>query len=159
MTTKTLDKLIPWYFVLFFVVLTCIYSFFMTIAHDTYPGVVTEKAYDKGLKYNDTIARAEQQEHLGWKGVIASDTTAKGEAHVVLTLTDAAAKPVTGAKVTLWFQRPVKEGMDEKAAMKEIAPGAYEATTALKAKGLWEVSAAAEAEGKSFQVSKKVTFQ
>jgi len=56
------DKLIPWYFVIFFLVLFIVDGIFVYLATSTHTGVVTENAYEKGLRYNEVIERARAAE-------------------------------------------------------------------------------------------------
>ncbi|TAL31935.1 MAG: hypothetical protein EPN97_10275 [Alphaproteobacteria bacterium] len=158
MTARASDRFIPWYIVLFFAAQAALYAWFLHIAHDSYPGVVTEKAYDKGLKYNDIIASSEQQAQLGWTSSITTSYTATGAAQVKFSLKDAAGKPVTNARVAVWFVRPVKSGMDVQLDMKPSGDGVFTAETGLPARGLWELRVRAESGGKSYQASRKVSF-
>ena len=58
---------IPLYFVMFFITLAILDSFFVYIALSTHNGVVTENAYEKGLNYNRTIEQAETAKKLNQK--------------------------------------------------------------------------------------------
>jgi nitrogen fixation protein FixH len=157
MTARPSDKFIPWYIVAFFVSQMALFAWFFQLAHDSYPGVVTEKAYEKGLKYNDTIAQAERQEQLGWTSVVTMQYL-DGKAHVELLLKDAGGQPISGATASAWFVRPARGGMDGRIVMKHSAGGIYVAELALPARGLWEVRVAAERRGQTYQTSRKVVF-
>lgn len=147
------DKYIPWYIVLFFVVQASVLGWFCYLADSTYTGLVTEQAYEKGLKYNQTIARYEAQQKLGWTSVIAQKD---GGIEMMLSATDK--KPVTGAQAQLWLVRPVRAGADQRLTMTETAPGRYFAVVAPPEKGLWEARISVEKEGQSFQASRRVEF-
>lgn len=64
------DKLIPWYFVLFFVVIGAVNAVMVTLAVRTHTGTVTDHPYEKGLAYNKVVDAANAQEKLGWKSDI-----------------------------------------------------------------------------------------
>jgi len=56
------DRIIPLYFVAFFVVIAIFDGIFVYLATSTHSGVVTENAYQKGLNYNQYIDAYNQQE-------------------------------------------------------------------------------------------------
>ncbi|MCH2038403.1 MAG: FixH family protein [Rickettsiales bacterium] len=64
------DKLIPWYFVMFFVFLAIVDGTFVTIATSTHRGLVTDNAYEKGLNYNETISAYDAQKNLNWDSTL-----------------------------------------------------------------------------------------
>ena len=59
------DRIIPLYFVAFFVFIAIMDGIFVYLATTTHSGVVTENAYQKGLNYNQYITAYDQQEMLG----------------------------------------------------------------------------------------------
>lgn len=156
-TARPSDRFIPWYFVLFFVVLTVVFAGFAYIARSTHPGLVTEKAYDKGLKYNNVIARAEAQEKLGWTSTLTTKFD-NGHAVVSLSLKDAKGQPLESAQVSLWFIRPVQAGMDVKEAMQPASKGVYAGRAVLPARGLWDVRIEAVKGDARYQTSKRAEF-
>ena len=65
--SKNKDNIIPYYFVLFFIIIAFLDSIFVFIAFYSFRGVIIENSYEKGLKYNQTIIASEKQELLNWK--------------------------------------------------------------------------------------------
>ncbi len=55
------------YLMTFFIVSFVIDMSFIYASKFSYSGVVTEKPYDKGISYNDTIIKNNNQESLDWK--------------------------------------------------------------------------------------------
>lgn len=59
------DRLIPWYFVMAFLVVFAVNGLFIYLATSTNRGVVTENAYEKGLAFDRIVEasrkRKEQQ--------------------------------------------------------------------------------------------------
>ena len=155
MTARPSDRFIPWYIVLFFVVQFPLFGWFAWLACSTYTGVVMDKAYDKGIKYNDTIEKAEQQEKLGWTSDIATKHVSAGEVEVTFSLKDKSGAPVTGAAVRLWLIRPVQDGMDQHLIMKAVGEGVYQVTAKLPAPGLWEMRVEAVKDQARYQVAKR----
>lgn len=58
------DRLIPWYFVMAFLVVFAVNGFFVYMAVSTNHGVVTENAYKKGLDYNNVVAQIRKQREI-----------------------------------------------------------------------------------------------
>ena len=55
------DRLIPWYFVIAFLIVFTVNGFFVYMAIRTNHGVVTENAYEKGLEYNAIVKKVQAQ--------------------------------------------------------------------------------------------------
>jgi nitrogen fixation protein FixH len=105
-------------------------------ALSTNAGIVASEPYRKGLHYNERIAAAERQAALGWKERL--DVAQSGS--VALVLTDRAGQPVAGLKVDTVLGRPATDREDIRLALREAAPGRYEATTAALGAGNWLVA-------------------
>lgn len=147
------DRFIPWYIVLFFAVQFPVFGWFYHIASSTYTGLVTDQAYEKGLRYNQVIAEASAQQQLGWRITIS-----KEGGILRCALRDRDQKPLAGADVSLWLIRPVHGGIDQEHKMKENAPGVYEWPLDLPEKGLWEARIEAHKGGQRFQASQRMEF-
>lgn len=148
------DKLIPYYFVLFFAGLAVLFGWFIHLARSSYTGLVTQQAYEKGIDYNSTIAKAAAQEAMGWHSTVTH--TADG---INLTLTDEQGAAVTGATVSLWLFRPVQAAMDIRLPMAEKAAGVYSAVLDLPQRGLWEARILATSGKGEYQTSKRMVFE
>jgi len=159
MSDTAADRFIPWYFVLFFCVLTVIFAGFTYIAHVTHPGVVTEEAYEKGLHYNKLIARADAQAQLGWSSVIAISYPVPGKARLSLTLKDKEGMPVSQAAVAATMVRPARQSLDFRVELVEQSPGVYAADLNPPVPGLWEVQVGAEKGADSYQDVKRVELK
>ncbi len=147
------DRLIPWYFVLFFLVIAAVDGTMATLAVRSQTGTVTDHPYEKGVAYNKIIAAEQQQESLGWNAAIRwQDGQQPGAGALQVTLTDAHGKPITASKLTAHFSRPTQAALDMDMA---IANGKPTPVT-LPAPGLWEVRIYAEADGKQYQQAKRI---
>ena len=147
------DKFIPWYIVLFFVVLTFVFGGFAYVAKTTHTGLVTDEAYEKGLAYNSTIEKAAAQDALGY----VSDIGFKDNI-IYFSLVDATAQPITNAHVKLWLYRPVHDGDDVRLDMTEVSKGQYKATIAPPEQGMWEIRIHAATPAGDYQASKRVVL-
>ena len=61
---KRANRLIPWMFVLAFLVVGAVDGVFVYLALSSHSGVVTEGAYEKGLASKQTLAKAEKMRCL-----------------------------------------------------------------------------------------------
>ncbi len=143
------DKLIPWYFVAFFVVLFLVDGTMVTIALRTHTGLVTEHPYEKGLAYNDTVQAEEKQKALGWKSDIRYENGT-----LFFDVKDAAGKELVTDTATANFLRPTQAGMDFSAALKD-----GKAAVTFPAKGLWEVRVQATIGEQEYQHSKRIVVE
>lgn len=137
MTTSTIDKRdkwIPWYFVAFFVGLAIMDGIFVYLATSTFTGVVTDQAYERGLKYNETVAAAEAQAELGWVGAAALE----GNRTFSFTLSEGA-EALIGADVVAEFTRPTQSGVDFQVPLTGWHNGTYSAQVDFPLEGVWDV--------------------
>jgi len=148
------DRLIPYYIVAFFVALAVLFGWFIHLARSSYTGLVTQHAYEKGVDYNATIAKAKAQEALGWQAGVTHAMDS-----VTLALTDQNGAAVTGAAASLWLFRPVQAGMDLRLPMTEEAAGHYTARVNLPQRGLWEARILVKAGEVEYQTSKRMVFE
>ncbi len=152
----TIDaRYIPWLIVGFFVVIAGVLSTFVYLAVTTYRGVVTEQAYEKGVAYNDIIARAEGQDKKGWLSSIEVDGR-----RIVFTLRDQRRDTIKVDAVDLVMFRPTQDGMDRVYTMQMQTNGSYVADVSdLPATGIWEVRITAQAQQGAYQTSKRVVIR
>ena len=154
------DRLIPWYFVLFFVGLSIVYGTMVTIAFNTMPGIVTENPYEKGIAYNQTIKNAEEQAKLNWYGDIKYKSTSRQAGIVSFTLKDSSGVPINSDSVSVNITRPIKSGMDFDIELNPINNfGSFQAAVSFPVQGLWELRFFAEAKGKTYQQSTRINVE
>ena len=154
-TLSRRDRVIPYYFVLFFVVIAIVDGIMVTLAVRTHTGIVTENAYEKGLAYNKVVAAANHQKALGLKMTLAFEGTAKAGT-VKLTMADAQAAPLSGAKVELQITRPTQAGFDQTLTMVETEKGTYSVPAHLSMEGLWQLRAYIHHQGEALQYATRV---
>jgi len=140
------DRLIPWYFVMFFAVVALMNGIMITLAFRTHTGTVTEHPYEKGLAYNQVVKAAETQAALGWKAQIAYT-----DGMLCFALRDAHHHPLTVDSATATITRPTREGMDFTQRLTgEKTPLTF------PAKGVWDVRVNAMHRGVPYQQSMRV---
>jgi nitrogen fixation protein FixH len=151
----------PFIFVGVFAVVLAVNLVFMFSAVHTFSGLSTEQAYDKGLKYNQEIAHAKQQQMLGWTvstEVRANEPngTALHNADIVVTFLDKDGHPVTGLAAKADFIRPTSEGHDSSAALAEQGQGRYMVAVALPFGGQWDLTVTAGRGDLSYQFAQRI---
>lgn len=122
----------------FFGVVIAVNGVFTWFALDTWTGLAVDKAYQKGIAYNDELAAADRQKALGWRSDVRLDGAADGRT-VTVEMRDAGGAPLTGLAVDLRFLRPTHEGLDREVVAAERAPGVYTAGIDLPEAGRWNV--------------------
>lgn len=129
MTDLTLkDRMIPWYFVMFFAVVALVDGVMVTLAVRTNSGLVTDHAYERGLAYNEVVDAKARQDALGWNDSVSWDGKIL---HVVVT--DGKGAVIVPDKITAYFSRPTRSGMDFET---DIMPAG--SPVAFPASGIWD---------------------
>ncbi len=123
-------------FVGFFAAIFAMNGVLIYRAVTTHAGLVANEPYRKGLHYNERIAADERQAQLGWTDTLA--VTRNGG--LALVLKDSGEQPVAGLRVEIVLGRPATNREDVRVALREVAPGRYEAQTAPLAPGSWLVA-------------------
>ncbi len=148
------DRLIPWYFVLFFAVVIAVNVVFVTLALRSQPGVITDHAYEKGLAYNKVVDAASAQAALGWQGEISVAEGAGLTRQVTLTLKDKQHKPLVAQQLVLKATRPTQSGLDFEVTVKGNA-----GDITFPELGVWELRAFATVQGTPYQIAKRVVIE
>ena len=108
--------------------------------------------YRKAVGFDSTMALARRSAALGWaaRASITSDS-------LVVTLTDAAGRPVTGATVAVSARFNARANDVRAATLRDAAPGRYVAALARPHAGEWEVRIDATRGTDRFAVSLRTT--
>ncbi len=123
---------IPWIFVFGMAVVIAVNGVLITMAFRTFPGLVVQRPYDRGIAYNDELRRNQAQTALGWQV-----STRYADGNLTIGFVDAAGVPVTGLSVKATLSRPLEAGVSVEA---ELAPAGkvYRAALVLPKQGQWE---------------------
>lgn len=129
----------------FFGVVIGVNMLLATLAADTWTGLVVENAYVASQEFNEDLARARQQQALGWHSTLSY---AGGALHLSIVAHNG--KPLPGLSVTAILQRPTHEGEDRKLALEPSPAGGYAAAVSLP-RGTWNAEVeASDAQGRSY---------
>ena len=150
---------IPWAFVGLFGVVVAVNGIMIWLALGTFPGLVTERPYDRGLAYNRNLEAAAAQAGLGWEARLAARLAGPTMALVELTLRDRDGRPLDGAEVRAQLRRPVGTGSDLDLVLAPTGPGTYRAATTLPRPGAWDVHVVVERGQALFVVDERVVLR
>lgn len=143
------DRFIPWYFVLFFLVIFIVDGAMVTVAIKTHTGTITEHPYEKGLAYNTVVDAENKQEELGWNGVISYH-----DKQISFVLRDKSGQEIKPDKATVALTRPTQAGMDFSVELKNST-----ANIDFPIKGLWEVRIYATKGKQHYQQAKRIVAE
>lgn len=130
---------IPWAFAGFFLVVLAVNATMIWIGLSTWPGLVTDNSYERGLHYNRNLAAAEAQAALGWQVDYRVEPKDGGRARVEATLADREGRPIETAEIEALFVRPTSEGHDFTVRLRPRGEGRYTAEVAPPLPGLWDL--------------------
>jgi len=139
-------RFVPWAIGAFYMTFMSALIGFVVIAYQHPPNETTPEAYEKGLAYNETLAKGAAQAGLRWQSKIIYK-----DGRIIFILRDGLRQPISHAQVKAWFVRNAGAAFDRTVNLTEQKPGVYAASAALPAKGLWEVHVTAALQGEEYQ--------
>jgi len=150
-------RMVLFWILAFFGVIFMVNGAFVYFALDSWPGLTTDKAYEQGRDYNQTLAGAAVQNALGWSSHV--EFTAESDHHVFrVTLKDHEGNLISGLVVHVTFKRPVGDERVILKAIPEVAKGDYETPVTLPLAGRWYALVEAEMDdGVNFHMRHEVT--
>lgn len=152
---KPIDKWIPWFFVLFFIVIATLDGIFVTLALRTHTGTVTENAFEKGVAYNNVLKEARERDALGWN----ADITLGDDNNLIVSLRGKDGSVLKGARVSVKMVRPAQDGYDYEITLTDEGNGLYAAPANLPLPGQWQARIFATWQDKRYQISKTIIAQ
>jgi nitrogen fixation protein FixH len=135
------SRWIPWAFVAFFVVVAAVQGVLVWFALESFSGLTTENAYQRGIAYNRTLAAKAAEMDLGWAVTLAwrPDPALPAKGRLEVEVLDRLGQPLQGAEVKARLRRPVGPESTVEAALEPDAPGRYAAQLTLPLRGQWDV--------------------
>ncbi|MDO8606921.1 MAG: FixH family protein [Phaeospirillum sp.] len=133
----------PYIFVAGFVVVLLVNFTMAYFANSTFSGLATDRAYEKGLAYNQTLEAARKQDELGWTVGSNVDPQANHGAHITISYQDRDGKPLEDLTVRASLVRPTAKGHDREVTLARVAPGTYATAQELPLSGVWDMTVSA----------------
>lgn len=126
----------------FFAVIFAVNGVFVYVSLQSHPGVTSDDAYRKGLRFNVELANADRQNARGWESTL---TVKEGE--IMFRLLDKAGQPLDGLTIEAIVQRPVHDRADRKLALQPLGGGRYSAPEIRLPVGRWNLIITATKDG------------
>jgi nitrogen fixation protein FixH len=124
---------IPWVFASGMAVVIAVNAVLITAAFSSFPGLVVQRPYDRGIAYNDELRRSRDQAALGWSVVPRLD---RGGLSVRIAAADG--RTVDGLAVRARLTRPLDNSPAIEAELLATTTG-YAAALSLPKAGQWEL--------------------
>lgn len=141
-------------FLAFFGSIAAVDFYFVTTALKTHTGVITDRAYERGLDYNTTLKQAEEQKSLGFTDKISyADNILKWE------IQDQNKTPLKGLMVNATLIREVQKGKDFTIDLRDNGNGIYQSEVNAPLKGQWLIVVETQWKNKPYRNSKKIFIQ
>lgn len=129
---------------------------FVYLAMDSWTGLQTEQAYEKGLAYNEALAQQKAVEALGWQGELTFVSEAENLGRLAFTFQDREGTDLQAAEVKAVLIRPTHEGHDFSVILPEVRPGSYEKAVTFPLAGLWDAQIRARLDGQEYRLQRRV---
>jgi nitrogen fixation protein FixH len=124
---------IPWIFASGMLIVVAVNAVLITAAFSSFPGLVVQRPYDRGIAYNDELRRSRAQAALGWIVVPSHENQ-----RLTVRITTADGAAVEGLAVRASLSRPLERGAAITADLLPTSEG-YAAELALPKSGQWEL--------------------
>jgi len=153
---KPIDKFIPYFFVLFFLVIFTVDFFLVKIAINAQTGLVTDRAYETGLNYNKNLEAFEKQINLKWKGSLRLSEEQKLKNKILFKLLDKQENPIDNGEVIARIIRPIGNFQPDETPLEyNEKTQLYESEYIFKFEGVWEIKIFAKRNENEFQMNQR----
>lgn len=154
----------PWIFVGAMVLVVVVNGIMAAFAVRTFPGLQTENAYNKGLRYNETLAAGRAQAERGWRmeaeitpePQAAAAEAGEREAEVVVSFVDRDGQPLDRLEVEAQLIRPTVKGYDRTLSLGYRGAGVYAGTVSLPLAGQWDARISARRGTETFEATRRL---
>lgn len=141
--TKTREKgwWYPWIFVGFMGLVVAVNMLLLFLAAGTFSGFNTERAFEKGIDYNQALAGAKTQAGLGWSVAFAfsPEPDAPRRGRVAVSAKDRDGSALDGLTAKALLIRPAIQGFDTAVELENLGNGDYAAAVNPPLPGRWTV--------------------
>ena len=127
------------------------------VALNSWRGLVTTDAYNKGVAYQQAIEAEQREQELGWSVDLSVDTPRPKRADVLVSLTGADGAPLEADSVRVGFVRPTQEGYDSVHTLTALGGGKFAKSVSLPLRGLWDLRIEARKGADVVRESRRIT--
>lgn len=122
-----------------FGVVLLVNGIFLYLALSTHPGEAVRDGYNKGLRYNDTLAKVAGQRALGWRPDLRFTQQGPRAGNMIIQFRDVDGAPITGLRVEATIRRPADSSHDRVIKFAASEPGLYAARLQVPLAGNWDL--------------------
>jgi nitrogen fixation protein FixH len=144
------SRWIPWVFAGGMMVVVAVNAVLITTALTSFPGLVVQRPYDRGIAYNDELRQSRAQAALGWQ---VSPRYESGR--LVVGIADASGAFLPGLDVRATMSRPLGGEVQVDAELRPAAE-AYAAAIALPRRGQWDLRLVASGAAGDFRATYRI---
>jgi nitrogen fixation protein FixH len=149
-------SIVPWLFVAGFAIVIAVNGTMMWLAIDSFSGLYSGHARERGVHYNEVVAQQRSRDALGW--AVQAGWQPRSN-RLDLTLSDATGQPLEGAAVTVELIRPAEKRPPVEVTMSGLGSGKFSGSVLLPARGNWDADIVIEAGGQRFALTKRLFLQ
>jgi nitrogen fixation protein FixH len=154
------DRWIPWVFVACMLLVVAVNATLVYFATQSWGGLVSNHAFQRGVAYNRLIAEAAAEEALGWKADVAYRPATDGKAAaLVVALRDADGKPMDGAAIAIEAQRPLEAQAPLAVELHYVGDGRYAASMDALRVGQWDIRLTVAADGHEAHYTRRIVLR
>jgi nitrogen fixation protein FixH len=150
---------IPWIFVAAMLGVVAVNAILIYFAVSSFGGVVTTRAFERGIAYNRLIAAAAAEEALGWKADVAYQADPYRSGRLVVTLHGADGRPIDRAIVAVEAQRPLESDAPIVVAMRGEGEGRYAGAVDELRAGQWDVRMTVARDGSAAHFTQRIVVR
>lgn len=136
---------IPWVFAGGMLIVIAVNTVLITAAFRSFPGLVVQRPYDRGIAYNDQLRQSRAQAELGW-----TIRPSYEPGQLVVRVLDARGAPVAGLGVRATLSRPLESGQPIAASLAPVAE-TYAAVLQLPRRGQWDIALDVSRSGETYR--------
>ncbi|MCW5734124.1 MAG: FixH family protein [Enhydrobacter sp.] len=146
-------SIVPWLFVAGFALIVAVNGTMMWLAIASFSGLYSGHARERGIHYNEVVARQRSRDALGW--MVQTGWQSDSD-RLDLVLTDGSGHPLEGAVVTVELIRPAEKRPPVEVVMSALGRGKFSGSVVLPARGNWDADIVVQAGGQHFALTKRL---
>jgi nitrogen fixation protein FixH len=159
-TDRARGRWIPWMFVLGMLTVVGANATLVYFAMQSWGGLVTDRAFERGVTYNRLLAAAAAQDALGWNADVVFEAAANGKGPtLVVALRNAGQEPMSRAVVAAEARRPLATHDPVLIAMRYVGEGRYAGAADSLRPGQWDIRLAVANEGSAAHFTQRIVVR
>jgi nitrogen fixation protein FixH len=146
-------SIVPWLFVAGFAIVIAVNGTMVWLAVDSFSGLYSDHARERGVHYNQVMAEQRDREALGWT---VETTWQASPGKLGLKIVDRNGRALDGATVAVDLIRPAEKRAPIRIAMTNTGDGRFAGAVDLPERGNWDADIVVEASGHRFAITRRL---